>query len=215
MCTKLTQTFWKETDSQVTGYDVNKDSAEISFVTQILSFSFSERELTCCILSPVTRVTWAALCLICIFPPRRLRCVSGFHRGNAAAAHIPPPRRRCHDHRLPGGDPNEDAEDADPASRCFQSGHRWVRMFRGTRVLKWGNEVPTCCDGVQLQGEREGKGWCCCFPAPRQTGNCIFTKQIPKNKTAHNIDTGVLVTCMQVLLGTFPQKCTLKLKSVY
>lgn len=64
---------------------------------------------------------------LCPFFFRRHRCFPGFHCWNAAAAHITPPSRCHYDHRLPRRDPNEDAENAYFASRCFQSGHRWVR----------------------------------------------------------------------------------------
>lgn len=66
------------------------------------------------------------LCVWFVFS-RRLRRVSGLHLWNAAAAHISSPSWCYYGHRLPWGDPNEDAEDAYFASCGFQSGHRWVR----------------------------------------------------------------------------------------
>lgn len=106
--------------------------------------SFSETLFTV----SISWVTW--LCVWLVSSSRRLRCVSGLHCWNAAAAHISTPPWCYYDHRLPWGDPNEDAEDAHSASCCFQSGHRWVRYSGCCKLfcsicwqLVW-NEVAWC-----------------------------------------------------------------------
>lgn len=85
-----------------------------------------------CLARALTYLHFAALSqlplwIILILPP--FRCFSGFYCWNAAAAHIASACWRYYDHRLPGRDPNEDAEDACFASCCFQPGHRWVRYI--------------------------------------------------------------------------------------
>lgn len=80
----------------------------------------------------------------------RLRCFSGFHRWNAAAAHIASPCRCYYDHRLPWRDPNEDAEDAYFASCCFQSGHRWVSFY--SSCGKCGAQFVDDCPEIRLHG---------------------------------------------------------------
>lgn len=99
-----------------------------------------------------------AFIIVFLFFPHQFRCVFGFHHWDAAAPHIPSPSWCHHDHRLPRGDTNEDAEDAYSASRCFQSGHRWVRYRELLRITdKWKrlnlilciNKTP--CEGLGAQ----------------------------------------------------------------
>lgn len=92
---------------------------------------------------------------LCPFFSLRYRCFSGFHCWNAAAAHITPPSRCHYDHCLPWRDPNEDAENAYFASRCFQSGHRWVR---------YSNCCACCAQFVEGCLEINLHGATCCVP---------------------------------------------------
>lgn len=96
-----------------------------------------------------------ALCLIWVFLSLGLRCFSGFHCWNAAAAHIASPSRNYYDHRLPWRDPNEDVEDAYFASCCFQSGHRWVRY---TSCCKCSAQFVDNCPEMRMRGAT------CCVP---------------------------------------------------
>lgn len=97
-------------------------------------------------------ISWLGVTWHCVsfgFFSLGLRCFSGFHCWNAAAAHIASPSRYYYDHRLPWRDPNEDVEDAYFASCCFQSGHRWVRY---SSCCKCSAQFVDNCPEIRMHG---------------------------------------------------------------
>lgn len=120
-----------------------------------------EKKCLSCESKKSNQIKHAPTCLCCCDKPTlsslHLRCDLGSCSRDAASCCLPDPSRYCHGDRFSRRHPDEDAEDADPATHHFQFNHRcgvttsyikyasWMAYFTGVYNLYTFSEFKIFC----------------------------------------------------------------------